>query len=111
MKTEMNRLLTNKAAIQATGGIWEWVWLLVTGVFGLQAFVLGFWSRPSDPVPIVPVVFAACLVGCYAARNSRLNLEVVERLMELESRLERLGEGESGPHAPGDPAGRGAGQP
>ena len=111
MKTETNGLLRKKAAIRASGRMWEWAWLLVTGVFGLQAFILGFSSRPPDLIPIAPVVFAAGLVGCYAAKTSRLNLEVVERLMELESRLERLEKEESAPHAPGGLAGRGAVQP
>jgi len=62
--------------------------LLITAFIWFALIILEFFSdQLSNLAPIFACVFAATLLSYYAAKVSKLNLELIEKLNDVEHRL------------------------
>jgi len=92
MTTEIAKLLKRREQIRK---VKPGIYLAVLSIFGVTVVLQFFSSRPLNPAPVTACAFAATLLAFYASSASKLNLELVERLLELESRWERIDKGDS----------------
>jgi len=96
MATEIAKLLKCRERIRKAK---PWIFNVIVGIWTVTIIIQIFTPTSLNPAPMTACAFAATLLALYASTASKLNLELVERVMELESRLDLVEQSKSEQHA------------